>query len=154
MDKSKLEEVWKAHIDAEFLHHDVEAAIATMTDDAFVENVPTGLGGKGKSGVRAFYSTSFVNCLPDDMTAELRDRVVGESAIVDELHHTFTHSKQMDWMLPGVAPTNKKVVIDIVAVIYFRGDKICGERIYWDQASVLRQVGLLTLSRPAQAAHQ
>lgn len=154
MDKSKLEQVWKAHIDAEFLHHDVEAALATMTDDAFVENVPTGLGGQGRNGVRAFYSTSFVNCLPDDMIGELRHRVVGESAIVDELHHTFTHSKQMDWMLPGVAPTNKKVAIDIVAVIYFRDDKICGERIYWDHASVLRQVGLLAASQPAQAAHQ
>lgn len=139
----KMEEVWKAHTDAEFIAHDVEAALATMTGDAFVENVPTGMGGRGKSAVRSFYRDHFVNSLPDDIAGELRHRVVGESAIVDEVHHTFTHTKQMDWILPGVVPTGRKVAIDIVAVVYFRGDKICGERIYWDQATVLRQAGLL-----------
>jgi len=94
-----------------------------MTVDAFVENVPTGTGGRGKEGVRAFYRDSFVNSLPNDITGELTHRVVGDSAIVDEVHHTFTHAKQMDWILPGVPPTNKRVVIDIVAVVYFRGDK-------------------------------
>lgn len=140
--RAEMEATWKAHIDAEFLHHDVEAALATMTEDAFVENIPTRLGGRGKQGVRAFYRDHFVNTLPADMAAELTHRVVGDNAIVDELHHTFTHTTQMDWMLPGIPPTGKKVVIDIVAVVYFRGDKICGERIYWDQAAVLRQVGL------------
>jgi carboxymethylenebutenolidase len=115
-----------------------------MTVDAFVENVPTGTGGRGKEGVRAFYRDSFVNSLPNDITGELTHRVVGDSAIVDEVHHTFTHAKQMDWILPGVPPTNKRVVIDIVAVVYFRGDKICGELIYWDHAKILRQVGLWT----------
>jgi carboxymethylenebutenolidase len=142
MDKAKMEKLWQAHLDAEFVHHDVEATLATMTEDAFVVNIPTGMGGHGKDGVRAFYTDSFVLSLPDDVTSVLTHRVVGDSAIVDELHHTFTHTKQMDWILPGIAPTHKKVAIDIVAVVYFRDDKICGERIYWDHASVLRQVGL------------
>jgi carboxymethylenebutenolidase len=152
MEKHKMEELWKAHTDAEFLQHDVEATLATMTEDAFVENIPTGMGGRGREAVRVFYRDSFVNCMPDDMAGELKHRVIGEDAIVDELHHTFTHSKQMDWILPGVPPTNKKVAVDIVAVVYFRGDKICGEHIYWDQATVLRQVGLLPAEKSAQAA--
>jgi carboxymethylenebutenolidase len=141
MQSRNLEDVWKAHTDAEFPAYDVEAALATMTDDAFVQNVPTAMSGRGKNAVRAFYRDCFVNSLPDDIAGTLTHRVVGESAIVDEVHHTFTHTKQMDWMLPGIPPTNKKVAIDIVAVVYFRGDKMGGERICWDHASVLRQVG-------------
>jgi carboxymethylenebutenolidase len=116
-----------------------------MTDDAFVMNVPTGMGGRGKSEERAFYRDSFVNSLPDDIIGEHINRVVGDNALVDELHHTFTHTRRMDWILPGIAPTNRRVEVDIVAVVYFRGDKICGERIYWDGAKVLQQVGLLAV---------
>lgn len=150
MEKHQMEEIWTTHIDAEFEKHDVEAALATMTDDAFVTNVPTSMGGWGKPAVRAFYRDSFVNSMPDDITAELTNRVIGDNALVDEIHHTFTHNVQMDWMLPGVPPTNKKVEIDVVAVVYFRDGKMSGEGIYWDQASVLRQVGLLAM--PGKAA--
>jgi carboxymethylenebutenolidase len=83
--------------------------------------------------------------LPGDIANQLTYRVVGENALVDELVLTFTHTARMDWILPRVPPTNKKVEVDLVAVVYFRGDKICGERIYWDHATVLQQVGLLAV---------
>jgi carboxymethylenebutenolidase len=140
-----MEQLWKTHTDEEFLRHDVEATLATMTDDAFVLNIPTGMGGRGKNEVRAFYRDSFVNSLPGDIANQLTYRVVGENALVDELVLTFTHTARMDWILPRVPPTNKKVEVDLVAVVYFRGDKICGERIYWDHATVLQQVGLLAV---------
>jgi carboxymethylenebutenolidase len=140
-----MEQLWKTHTDEEFLRHDVEATLATMTDDAFVLNIPTGMGGRGKNEVRAFYRDSFVNSLPGDIANQLTYRVVGENALVDELVLTFTHTARMDWILPRVQPTNKKVEVDLVAVVYFRGDKICGERIYWDHATVLQQVGLLAV---------
>jgi carboxymethylenebutenolidase len=145
MEKRAMEQLWKTHTDEEFLRHDVEATLATMTDDAFVLNIPTGMGGRGKNEVRAFYRDSFVNSLPGDIANQLTYRVVGENALVDELVLTFTHTARMDWILPRVQPTNKKVEVDLVAVVYFRGDKICGERIYWDHATVLQQVGLLAV---------
>ncbi len=55
----------------------------------------------------------------------------------------FTHDREIDWMLPGVKPTGKYVEVPLVAIINFRGDKLYHEHIYWDQASVLVQVGLL-----------
>jgi carboxymethylenebutenolidase len=143
MQKRAMEELWKIHTDEEFLRHDVEATLATMTDDAFVLNIPTGMGGRGKNEVRAFYRDSFVHSLPSDIANQLTHRVIGDDALVDELRLTFTHTTQMDWILPHVPPTNKKVTVDLVAAVYFRGDKICGERVYWDHASVLQQVGLL-----------
>jgi carboxymethylenebutenolidase len=143
METRVMEELWKVHTDREFLQHDVEATLATMTEDAFVLNIPTGMGGRGKNEVRAFYRDSFVHSLPSDIANQLTHRVVGDNALVDELVLSFTHTTRMDWILPNVPPTNKKVEVDLVAVVYFRGDKIWGERIYWDHAKVLRQVGLL-----------
>jgi carboxymethylenebutenolidase len=150
MEKRAMEELWKLHTDEEFLRHDVEATLATMTDDAFVLNIPTGMGGRGKSEVRAFYRDSFVHFLPSDIAIQLTHRVLGDDALVDEMVLTFTHSTQMDWILPNLPPTYKKVAVDLVAVVYFRDHKICGERIYWDHARVLQQVGLIALRQPSQ----
>ena len=46
-------------------------------------------------------------------------------------------------MLPGVPPTNRRVEIPLVAIVRFRDGKLAHEHIYWDQASVLKQIGLL-----------
>jgi carboxymethylenebutenolidase len=93
--------------------------------------------------LRAFYRDVFIPSWPDDLQMTLTNRVVGEGQLVEELHLRFTHSRRMDWFLPGVEPTNKVVDIDLVVVVQFRGEKLACERIYWDQATVLRQVGLL-----------
>jgi carboxymethylenebutenolidase len=114
-----------------------------MVEDASVNHVPVGTGGRGKAELRAFYRDDFIPSWPEDVQITPLNRVVGERQLVDELHLTFTHSQRMNWFLPNVSPTNKRVAIDIVVVVEFRGDKLSAERIYWDQATVLRQVGLL-----------
>ena len=101
------------------------------------------MGGVGKEEIRYFYSHYFITQLPDDTNTDLISRTIGDSQIVDELVFSFTHNKQMDWILPGVAPTHKKVAIPLVVIIGFNGDKVAHEHIYWDQASVLVQIGLL-----------
>jgi carboxymethylenebutenolidase len=138
-----LEQVWADHLADEFVTKDVEATLATMVDDAFVNHVPVNTGGRGKGELRAFYRDVFIPSWPADLQMIPVNRVVGSGQLVDELRISFTHSKRMNWFLPDVAPTNKKVQIDIVVVAQFRGDKLACERIYWDQATVLRQVGLL-----------
>ena len=70
-------------------------------------------------------------------------RTVGESSIVEELFITFTHTTHIDWLLPGVAPTGKPVEMAVAAVVGFKDGKISHEHIYWDQAGILVQVGLL-----------
>ena len=143
MTAEALEKVWAEHIAGEFVTKDVEATLATMVDDAVVNHVPVSTGGRGKEQLRAFYRDVFIPSWPDDLQMTLTNRVVGEGQLVEELHLRFTHSRRMDWFLPGVAPTDKVVDIDLVVVVQFRGDKLACERIYWDQARVLRQVGLL-----------
>jgi carboxymethylenebutenolidase len=70
-------------------------------------------------------------------------RTVGEDQLVDEMVIRFTHSIAMDWMLPGVAPTGRRVEVALVVIVRFRDGKLAHEHIYWDQASVLAQLGLL-----------
>ncbi|MCU1308709.1 MAG: hypothetical protein JWN45_3404 [Acidobacteriaceae bacterium] len=144
LSRQELEDLWAEHLAGEFSTKDVEATLATMVDDAYVNHMPVNTGGCGKDELRAFYRDNFIPSWPDDLVMKPVNRIVGDSQLADELHLTFTHSKQMDWFLPGVPPTNKKVDIDLVVVVQFRGDKLACERIYWDQAEVLRQVGLLS----------
>ncbi|MCU1284764.1 MAG: carboxymethylenebutenolidase [Acidobacteriales bacterium] len=141
--RPELEALWAEHLDGEFSSKDVEATLATMVEDAYVTHMPVNTGGRGKDELRKFYRDNFIPSWPDDLVMKPTNRIVGDSQLADELHLTFTHSKQMDWFLPNVPPTGKKVDIDLVVVVQFRGDKLSCERIYWDHADVLRQVGLL-----------
>jgi carboxymethylenebutenolidase len=143
MTAKELEKLWAEHLDGEFISKDVEATLATMVEDASVNHVPVSTGGRGKEALRRFYRDDFIPSWPDDLQMTLINRVVGDSQLVEELRLRFTHSKRMDWFLPGVPPTNRPVDVDFVVVVQFRGDKLACERIYWDQATVLRQVGLL-----------
>lgn len=141
--KSKsLGEVFDAHTAAEFKTHDIEATMATMADAPHVTHVPTMTGGYGRDAVRTFYETWFIGHWPKDTVVEQLSRTVGESQAVDEVIISFTHD-EMRALLPGVKPTGRKVVILFVVVVGFEGDKISYERIYWDQASMLVQLGLL-----------
>ena len=139
----QLEQLWADHLDGEFVSKDVEATLATMVDDAYVNHMPVNTGGRGKEALRAFYRDDFIPSWPEDLQMTPVNRVVGDGQLVDELHITFTHSKPMPWLLPNVPATHKKIAMDIVVVVQFRGDKLACERIYWDHAAVLRQAGLL-----------
>ena len=114
-----------------------------MVDDAYVNHMPVNTGGRGKEALRAFYRDDFIPSWPEDLQMTPVNRVVGDEQLVDELHVTFTHSKPMNWFLPNVPPTHKKIAVDFVVVVQFRGGKLASERIYWDHAAVLRQTGLL-----------
>ncbi|MBI2486275.1 MAG: ester cyclase [Deltaproteobacteria bacterium] len=143
MVREELEKVWEKHTTAEFLKRDLEATMATMVDEPYIKIIPINVGGSGKDGVRAFYSDVMIPSIPDDLQARIINRIIGDRHLVDEIYFTFTHNKQMDWFLPGIPSTNKRIELEHVVVVEFRGDKIAGERVYWDHATVLRQVGLL-----------
>jgi catechol 2,3-dioxygenase-like lactoylglutathione lyase family enzyme len=143
MTAKEMEEIWAEHIRGEFVAKDVEATLATMVDDAFVNHVPVNSGGKGKAELRAFYRDVFIGSWPDDLEMTTTNRVFGDNQIIEEDHLRFTHKNRMDWFLPGVPATNRIVDVDFVVVVQFRDGKVACERIYWDQATVLRQTGLL-----------
>src|SRR6202022_5074025 len=118
-----------------------------MVDDAYVNHVPVMTGGYGKTALRAFYSRDFIPSMPPDTTLTPVSRTVGENQLVDEMIFSFTHTQEIPWMLPGVPPTNRRVEVPLVAIVRFREGKLAHEHIYWDQASVLVQIGLLDASK-------
>jgi carboxymethylenebutenolidase len=144
LDPRELTRLWDEHLKGEFETKDVEATLATMVDDAYVNHMPVNTGGRGKEALRAFYRDDFIPSWPADVQMTPMNRVIGDGQIVDELRVAFTHSQRMNWLLPGVPPTHRTIAIDFVVVVQFRGDKLACERIYWDHAAVLRQAGLLT----------
>jgi len=139
-----LSALWEEHTAHEFSTRDTEATLATMVEDAYVNHIPVLTGGRGKAELRRFYSTDFIPKMPPDTKLTPVSRTVGQDQLVDEMIFSFTHSIEMPWMLPGVAPTNKRVEVPLVAIVHFRDGKLAHEHIYWDQASVLKQIGLLT----------
>ena len=143
MPARSLSELWDEHTAHEFSTRDTERTLDTMVDDAYVNHVPVMTGGRGKTELRAFYSTDFIPRMPPDTRLTPVSRTVGEDQLVDEMIFSFTHTEEMPWMLPGVAPTNKHVEVPLVVIVKFRDGKLAHEHIYWDQASVLKQIGLI-----------
>jgi carboxymethylenebutenolidase len=142
-----LAALWEAHCRHEFETRDVDATMATMVARPYVNHIPTMTGGVGQAELKRFYKYHFIGSNPPDMALKPVSRTIGENQLVDEVVVSFTHSSEIDWLLPGIAPTGKRVEIPLVAVVRFEGDKVAHEHIYWDQASVLVQVGLLDPKR-------
>ena len=127
----------------EFATHNTEDTLATMVEDAYVNHIPVLTGGVGRDELREFYSRRFIPQMPPDTEMTPISRTIGNDQLVDEMVFKFTHTIRMDWMLPGIAPTGKRVEVPLVAIVRFREGKLAHEHIYWDQASVLVQLGLL-----------
>jgi carboxymethylenebutenolidase len=141
--QKSLSDRWDEHVKYEFATRDTEDTLETMVADAYVNHVPVMTGGVGHDQLREFYSKRFIPQMPPDTSMTPVSRTVGVDRVVDEMVFEFTHTIKMDWMLPGVEPTGKHVKIPLIVVVHFRDGKLAHEHIYWDQASVLVQLGLI-----------
>ncbi|KAL2358601.1 hypothetical protein BJ546DRAFT_834294 [Cryomyces antarcticus] len=138
-----LERVWEEHVALEFVSKDAAATMATMVAEPYVNHVPTLTGGVGQAALFRFYRDHFIPGNPPSLTMQLVSRTIGVDRVVDEMVLAFRHTQEMAWMPPGVPPTDRDVEIALVSVVCIRGGELYHEHIYWDQASVLVQVGLL-----------
>jgi carboxymethylenebutenolidase len=138
-----LARLWEDHLRHEFDTRSTENTLATMVEDAYVNHVPVSTGGFGKAELREFYAAHFIPKMPPDLKMTSISRTIGRDQLVEELVLDFTHTIEIDWMLPGIAPTGRRIEIALVVVVRFRDGKLAHEHIYWDQASVLAQLGLL-----------
>lgn len=138
-----MQALWEEHLAAEFQAKDAHASCDTMTDAPYVNHVPVMTGGVGREQLEHFYATYFIPKMPPDVEMVPISRTIGHDRIVDEFVFRFTHTVEMPWMLPGVAPTGKRVESVFVVVVGFENGRISHEHIHWDQASVLVQLGLI-----------
>jgi carboxymethylenebutenolidase len=141
--QQSLNNLWEEHLRDEFTTQDTNATLETMVPDAYVNHIPVLTGGVGHEQLREFYSRHFIPKMPADTEIVPVSRTIGAERLVDEMIFRFTHTIEMDWMLPGIAPTGKRVECPLVVIVHFRDGKLSNEHIYWDQASVLVQLGLL-----------
>ena len=138
-----MSDLWDEHMHSEFASHSVEDTLETMVDDSYVNHAPVLTGGVGLDEVRKFYSERFIPQQPPDTDITPVSRSVGNDRVVDELIYGFAHTIELEWLLPGIPPTGKRVEVPMVVVVRFRDGKIVSEHIYWDQASALVQAGLV-----------
>jgi carboxymethylenebutenolidase len=138
-----LDALWDRHLMCEFADRAVDKTMATMVAEPYVNVVPTLTGGTGFTALSRFYRDHFLQQNPADTKTVPISRTIGADRLVDEFLFCFTHDIVMDWMLPGIKPTGKYVEVPFIAIVNFRGGKLCNEHIYWDQASVLAQLGML-----------
>jgi carboxymethylenebutenolidase len=141
--EQELLEVWQQHTYSEFVMKDAKAALSTMSDNPHVLMVPIAIGGRGREGVYDYYHDYFLPHLPADIVPVLISQAIGKDILVEEAVYQFTHDQAMDWMIPGVPPTGKRVEVGVVGIIKFKDGKIASEHLYWDHASVLAQLGIV-----------
>jgi carboxymethylenebutenolidase len=150
-----LAAVFDAHMAAEFERHDAAATMQTMSATPSLTHIPVVTGGYGREALHDFYRDHFVTKWPADTAVERVSRTVGDNMVIDELIVTFTHDVVMDAMVPGIAPTGRRVEAPHVVVVGFEDGMVAFERVYWDQASVLVQLGLLDpVGLPVTGAEQ
>jgi carboxymethylenebutenolidase len=145
--QKSLSDRWDEHVKYEFATRDTEDTLRTMVPDAYVNHVPVMTGGVGHDQLREFYSKRFIPQMPPDTSMTPVSRTIGVDRVVDEMVFEFTHTIKMDWMLPGLEPTGKHVKVPLIVVVHFREGKLAHEHIYWDQASVLAQLGLIDATK-------
>jgi len=135
--------LWEEHMKAEFQDKDAHASCDTMVANPYVNHVPVLTGGVGRRQLENYYRRYFIPGQPPDVEIVLISRTVGQERIVDEFVYRCTHSIPMEWLLPGVPPTGRRLELPLVVIVTFEDIKMKSERLYWDQASVLVQLGLL-----------
>jgi carboxymethylenebutenolidase len=140
--RHNLDALWEKHLEGEFVTCDPDATIKTMVNRAYVNHVPTMIGGYGQKELYRYYKYHFI---PQNQGSTMipLSRTIGGDRLVDEFVACFTHDKENDTLLPGIKPTGKELRIPMVAIVQFRGNRLLSEHLYWDQASVLVQLGLI-----------
>ena len=142
-DQQAMLATWQQHTYAEFELKDADAALATMTEDPYVLAIPCGTSGSGRAGVHQFYANHSLPNIPPDFELTSLSQTFGTDRIVEEFVIRFTHTLEMDWMLPGLPATGRRLEFALVGIIQFQAGKIANEHLYWDQATVLSQLGVL-----------
>lgn len=145
VDQEDMVALWEQHTAYEFVVKDADLAVTTMVEDASVMHLPTMSGGFGKNYLRGYYRDVFIPGIPQNTSTETVDRSVGGDFLVEEIIMRMTHDREVPFLLPGLAPTGRTVEVPLVVIVKFRDDLMESERLYWDQAAVLTQVGLLAV---------
>jgi carboxymethylenebutenolidase len=142
-DQQAMLAAWQQHTYAEFVLKDADAALATMTENPYVFIISCGIARVGRAAVHEFYANHFLPKIPPDLEITSLSQTFGYDRIVEEMVMRFTHTIDMDWILPGVRPTGRRAEFIMAGIIQLQDGKVAHEHLYWDQATLLSQMGVL-----------
>ena len=142
-DQQTMLATWQQHTYAEFVLKDADAALTTMTENPYLFMIATGTACIGRAAVREYYADHFLPAIPPDLELTSLSQTIGSDRFVEEMVVSFTHTIEMDWLLPTLRPSGRRAEFIIAAVIGFEHGKVAHEHIYWDQATLLSQMGVL-----------
>jgi len=142
-DQQTMLATWQQHTYAEFVLKDADAALATMAENPYVFMISSGTARVGRAAVQEFYADRFLPQIPPDLEIISLSQTFGYDRLVEEMVMRFTHSIEMDWLLPGLRPTRRPAEFVLAGVIQFEGGKVAHEHLYWDHATLLSQMGVL-----------
>jgi carboxymethylenebutenolidase len=137
-----LEQVWDAHQQALIQRRDLQGALAQLAAEPAITHIPAMTGGTGRLAVERFYADQFLPYLPPDLTLRRISRTVDRWRLVDETTVSFTHDRELPWLLPGAEPTFRRAEVLAIAVVGFDRTRIRSQRMLWDHATLAGQLGL------------
>lgn len=144
----QLERIWDAHRDAALVRRDLDASMANMVAEPSVRHIPTKAGAIGRQALERFYAAEFFPYLPGDLELTRISRTVDRFRLVDEMTVSFTHDRELPWLLPGIVPTHRRAEVLSIGVVGFERGRIDSVRILWDHATLTSQLGVPHLVAP------
>lgn len=138
----ELERVWDEHREASIVRRDLAASLAQLAAEPSVRHLPAMTGAAGRRGVERFYAEEFLPHLPGDLVLARMSRTVDRFRLVDEMTVSFTHDRELPWLLPGVSPAGRRAEVLAIAIVGFERGRIRSQRIHWDHATLARQLGI------------
>jgi carboxymethylenebutenolidase len=138
----ELERAWEAHKEALLVRRDLAAALAPLAAEPSVVHIPAMTGAAGRPAVERFYADQFLPHMPGDLVLSKISRTVDRWRLVEETTVSFTHDRVLPWLLPGVEPTFRRAEVLAIAVVGFERGRIRSQRVLWDHATLVGQLGI------------
>jgi carboxymethylenebutenolidase len=129
---------------------DLEAAMALVADDVVLTSLPAGTAARGAGALRRHLADDVLPHRPADLAVRRVSRTGDRWRVVDEQVVTFTHDRELPWLLPGVAPTGRGAEVLAISVVAVRRQRITEHRTLWDHHGLLDRLGLLPVTADAR----
>ncbi|MGI8712954.1 MAG: hypothetical protein ACR2NR_07195 [Solirubrobacteraceae bacterium] len=119
--------------------------VAGEHDGRAVPAPPAGDDGRHRAALERFFTTELFPHLPGDLERTRVSRTVDRFRLVDEATVSFTHDRELPWLLPGLEPTERRAEVLAITIVGFRRGQIASQRILWDHATLTAQLRVPSL---------
>ena len=119
---------------------DLERAMALVTDDVALTTLPVGSGARGAEELRRHLADDVLPHRPADLATRRVSRTGDRWRVVDEELVSFTHDRELPWLLPGIAATGRRVEVRAISLVTVRKQRVAEHRTLWDHHGLLAQL--------------